>query len=285
MEAEGGIAQARVLDRSSPWADAAGWTGDGLRREVFFFCSRGVELYGSLYVAAEPSRPVGVVACGSWGVEADRTDPLVRSAALSMARLGGAGLVFHYPGYGDSFGDLAELSLADLGEVTCDAVEEASRRCPGIAWALAGFMLGASVACLAHRQAAVERLLLIQPALQPGVYFQRLAKRRLPLAPGPSPREMLQSGGTPGLAYGYPVPRRIVEQAEEADAAVRSALCAFAGEGAVIRHAKPEEADLVPERFEQVVVPGAWRFGSQNNPRLATATADWLDRRTGEEGA
>jgi hypothetical protein len=266
--------------RSQRWSDAASWAGDGLRREVFFFGSQGVDLYGSLYAAAEISRPFGVVACNSWGVEADRCDPLLRSIALEMARLGGAGLVFHYPGYGDSFGDLADLSLEDLSEAACDAVEHASRRCPGLTWITAGLMLGASIACLAQPRAAAGPLLLVQPALQPGAYFERLAKRSRPLAPGPSPREMMEVGSTPGMAYGYPLPSRLAEHPGEADATLRRALASPAADGAVIRHRSPELPDHAPPHFERVEVPGTWRFGSQNNPKLAAATAEWLDRRT-----
>jgi hypothetical protein len=282
MGAAVGISQERDFGArpANRWSDASVWIGDGLRREVFFFRSRGVELYGSLYVAAEISRPFGVVACNSWGVEADRCDPLQRSVALEMARRGGAGLVFHYPGYGDSYGELADLSLMDLGDAAGDAVVEAARRCPGLSWALAGFSLGASVACLARQRAATGPLLLVQPSLRPGAYFQRLAERRRPAAPVPASGEPMEAGTTPGMAYGYPIPARIAENAAAVDEAVASALQDFDGEGVVIRHEKPQDTDPVPDRFQQVGVPGTWRFGSQNNPRLASATVEWLDRRT-----
>jgi hypothetical protein len=257
--------------------DAGVWRGDGLRREVFFFDSRGVQLYGSLYAAAEISRPFGVVACNSWGIEADRADPMERSIALTMARRGGAGLVFHYPGYGDSYGDSAAVDLAVLTEATLDALAEASRRCPDVAWALAGFRLGASVACLARRGAGVEKLLLVQPALRPGRYFEWLSKRAQPLAPGPSPREMLKVGTTPGMAYGYPIPQPIAERAAEADTAVGAALADFAGEGAVVRREKPDGGP-VPAGFEDIRAPGAWRFGALDNAPLVKASAAWLDR-------
>jgi alpha/beta superfamily hydrolase len=268
----------------SRWRDASTWTGDGLRREVFFFHSGGRELYGSLYASTAPSRPFGVVACGSWGVEADRTDPLVRSVALSMARLGGAGLVFHYPGYGDSYGDLAEVGLADLNEAAVDAVEEASRRRPGVAWILAGFMLGAAVACLAQRRAGVERLLLVQPALRPGAYFGRLAGGA-PLAIGNGASgETMTVDAAMGMAYGYPIPARIADRAAEADAAVDAALAAFAGEGAVVGQASHDGQDSTPAGFERVEAPGRWRFGSREHPGLGAAAVEWLDRRTRGEG-
>lgn len=268
----------------SPWSAASAWVGENIRREVFFFPSGGEQLYGSLYTAVTPARPFGIVACGSWGVEADRSDPLLRSVALAMAKLGGAGFVFHYPGYGDSYGDLADVALEDLSQAASDAVTEASRRCPGIEWILAGFMFGASVACLAQREAAVERLLLVRPALRPGAYFERLATSRRPLAPGPAPREMMQPGDAPGMAYGYPIPHRIAEHAAESDAAVSDALAAFEGEGTVISQESREETEPAPPGFEQIGAPGIWRFGALNHPQLSTVTTDWLDRRTGGGG-
>jgi alpha/beta superfamily hydrolase len=264
------------------WGDSGTWVGDQMRREAFFFSSRGVELFGSLYMAAELTRPLGIIACNSWGAEGNRADLVLRMACIELARRGGAGLLFHYPGYGDSHGDLADATLADLSAAAGDAVEQGMRRCPGVSWILAGCMLGASVACLAQRQAAVDTLLLVQPALRPAAYFQRLAKTRSPLAPGPSPREMMHAGTTPGMAYGYPIPRHILELGQEADAAVGAALEAFDGEGVIIRHEKPPGEYDVPEGFEQVDVPGTWRFGSHNNPELTKATVKWLGRRVGE---
>lgn len=280
MEAEARVLAGLPAQGRGRWADADARADDGLRREVFFFRSRGVELYGSLFAAAERTRPYGVVTCQSWGTDADRSDPLLRSVALAMAKLGGAGMVFHYPGFGDSFGNLGALTLADLGEAARDAVAEAARRCPGLSWIFAGFMLGASVAALAQPEADVERLLLVQPALRPGTYFRQLAGRTEPLAPGPSPRAMMTAGTTPGMAYGYPIPHRIAADPAQADLAVAAALAAFEGEGAILRHEEPPEDDPAPARFERLSVPGRWRFGSQNHPRLAAACSDWLERRT-----
>lgn len=267
-------------EAASRWADAAVWKDDELRREAFFFRGGGERLYGSLYAAAELTRPVGLVICGSWGVEADRTDPLVRSTALAMARLGGAALVFHYPGYGDSFGDLAALDLATLSDSAHGAVMQAGERCPGLEWILAGFMFGASVVALAQRRAGVDRLLLVQPALRPGAYFQRLRARRRPLAPGPSPREMMEAGSAPAMTYGYPVPERIAGRAREADAEVAAALATFEGKGAVVRQASSPDEEPVPaaDRLQRIDVPGTWRFGSQNHPQLAAALGEWFDR-------
>jgi hypothetical protein len=262
------------------WGDAVTWIGDGLRREVFYFRSGAVDLYGSLYAATEPSLSFGIVACNSWGVEADRCDPLQRSLALAAARRGGAGMVFHYPGYGDSHGDLAALDMADLAEAAGDAIAEASRRLPGLRWTLAGFMLGASVACLAHRHADAGQLLLVQPELSPAAYFERLATATQPIAPGPNPRNMMQVGEFADMAYGYPVGRRILDRGEETTAAVGSALAAFEGRGAVVRHAKPVATSSIPRCLRRIEVPGAWRFGTQSQPLLAEAANEWLQEQS-----
>lgn len=266
--------------RTRPWSDAGTWLGEGLRREVFYFPSRGVELYGSLYRAAETTLPFGLVVCGSWGVEADRSDPLVRSVALKTARLGGAAIVFHYPGYGDSFGDSAAVGLADLTQAAIDAGAEAERRCPGRSWTFAGFMFGAAIACLAQRRAAADRLLLVQPVLRPGSYFRWLSETSQLLAPGPNPKAMMEPGTTPGMAYGYPVPAAIVKRAEDADAAVTAALAGFDGEGTIIRHeaARGLDPGPMPTTFAEIDVAGVWRFGAQNHPQLARAAAEWLER-------
>ena len=261
------------------WSESSVWTGGGIRREVFFFPAAGGLLYGSFYSGVGATRPFGIVACGSWGVEGDRIDPLVRSAALAAARLGGAAVVFHYPGYGDSYGELAEVGLPDLRDAAVRAAEQASLRRPDVSWALAGFAFGAAVACLAAAPAAAEGLLLVQPALRPGAYFERLSRRTEPLAPGPSARDVLEARADARMAYGYPLPRRVVRHPREADAMVGSSLAAYGGPGALIAHGASSEFASAPERFERIDVPGHWRFGGQNHPGLAAAVVAWLARR------
>jgi uncharacterized protein len=259
------------------WGDTEAWVGEELRREAFFFPSGGGRLYGSLYAAASPSRSSGVVICNSWGFEANQADQTMHRTALAMARAGGAGLIFHYPGFGDSEGDLGEATMDALADAAVDAVEEASRRLPGTRWTLVGLMLGASVAALAARRAGAERLLLIQPALQPSRYFSRLERS--------AKRAAVRVPARAGNAYGYPLPRPILEAAPAIDAAVAAALAEFDGEGAVISYVVPPGSELIPSRFEQIQLPGAWRFGSRQKPELARAARKWLQRPEAEAKA
>jgi len=250
------------------WRDIGSWVGEELRREAFFFDSGGVQLFGSLYAAVPLSRPTGVVICNSWGFEGNQSDITAQRIALTTARTGGAGLVFHYAGFGDSHGDLAEATMEALANAAVDAIAEGSRRLPGTSWVLAGLMFGSAVAALGASRADIDRLLLVQPALRVSAYFSRLeriAKRSAPRMPARA-----------GHAYGYPLPRRILAAAPGIDAAVARALEEFAGGGAVVRHAEPPRSSLIPAHFDDAVAPGTWRFGARQKTHLADTASRWL---------
>lgn len=250
------------------------WTGEKLRREAFFFSSGGDELYGSLYAppAGEPS--LGVVFCNSWGFEGNQASRIAHWASYGLALAGGAGLVFHYPGFGDSHGDPRDATLDRLAEAAAGARAEAARRHPETLWVPAGLMLGGSIAALAvDRGPAADHLLLVQPALRPSRYFARLERA--------SRRSTGELPPASGHAYGYPLGPRLLESAASADAEVEAALARFSGEGTIVRYEAPAELDSAPERFEHVTAPGTWRFGKEEIPELIKATSTWLRKGSG----
>ncbi|CAN5895178.1 hypothetical protein BH20GEM1_BH20GEM1_21390 [soil metagenome] len=246
----------------------ATWEGDSLRREVFFFDSGPHRLYGSLYASARRTHPGGVVLCSSWGIEADRTQDIVHGLAAEAADLGGAAVVFHYPGYGDSGGRIEDVTIEDLVAAAVRAAAEGSRREPGTSWVLAGLMLGASVAALAWQRVAARGLLLVQPALDPGAYFEQLLHR--------VERAGLVEGKNTDTAFGYPVPEAIRSAGPDVAAAVGAELVACAGPGAVVRYAEPKPDEALPEGFDAITAPGSWRFGSMRYPDLARAAVTGL---------
>jgi len=250
------------------WGDKGRWVGAGLRREAFFFPSRGEQIYGSLYAPASTAPVAGVAICNSWGYEGNQSDATVQQVALATARAGGAALLFHYPGFGDSHGEPAEATIDSLVDAAADAVAEASRRLAVSDWTLAGMMFGAAVATLAARRTGAERLLLVQPVLELPPYFARLERS--------ARRAGVRVPARAGNAYGYPLPRRIVDAAAAIDAQLALALAGFGGEGAVVRYAEPPRGEPLPERFEDIVLPGAWRFGARQKPELAEAVSGWL---------
>jgi hypothetical protein len=251
------------------WSDASTWTGGGLRREVFFFPSSGEDLYGSLYASLDRRHSYGLVICSSWGVEADRSQGLSHSLARSMAASGGAALVFHYPGYGDSTGDVASVTMDDLADAVVHATAEASKRHRGANWILVGMMFGASVAALALREAEVRYLLLIQPALDPGAYLRDLVRM--------ARRARLGVGEEAGFAFGYPVPANIIHADSGLASLVKTRLAGFHGRSGIIQYSSPSGAAALDD-FQHITVPGTWTFGAKHHPELRRAAADWIDR-------
>jgi alpha/beta superfamily hydrolase len=259
----------------SDWSNMETWQGNGLRREVFFFPSQGVRLFGSVYATTAPAPPLGVLICNSWGYEGNLASRLVHPISIAMARAGGVAVNFHYPGFGDSEGEWEAITMEAMASAAVDALGEASRRYPDTRWIIAGLMLGASVACLAlGAGASVGQLLLVQPALRPGRYLARLARVSKRSLEGPAPEP------APGFAFGYPLSQAVLDSAAPSDNAVAAALASFDGEGAIVRYAKPAATPSVPPNFEQVCAPGSWRFGTRDNPALADAAVDWLRQRT-----
>lgn len=250
--------------------DIGSWSGDGLRREAFFFESGGKRLYGSLYAAATPTHRGAVALCNSWGFEGNQTDATIQAIALATARGGGAALVFHYPGFGDSEGEPAKVAMEHLVAAALAALDAGGERLHEPEWTLAGTMFGAPVAVLAAPAAGVERLLLIQPALRAGAYFRRLERS--------ARRAAIRVPERAGNAYGYPLPKPIATATPAIEAAVSNALAGFAGSGAVVRYSEPPRDALVPASLEDVVLPGTWRFGARQKPELAKAASEWLRR-------
>jgi alpha/beta superfamily hydrolase len=252
------------------WDELDSWAGEGMRREVFFFRSGGVDLYGSLHAADPQARSFGVVMCNSWGIEADQANRIIYPLAVSVARAGGAALVFHYPGFGDSDGEPDAVTIDSMAAAAGAAVEEGRRRLPVAAWMLAGFMLGASVACLAADPARADALLLVQPSLRPAEHFDELIGKAKRLA------AISRSGDE--AVFGYSLEHALLSSARKAEPAVAAALGAFAGPGAVIRCSSPSVTDDMPTHFERIEVDGAWRFGTRETMGLDTAAGGWIAR-------
>lgn len=122
----------------------------------------------------------------------------MHSFALGVSRLGGAALLFHWPGHGDSHGDLDTVAIADLTRASIDARTVAAERLPGVPWNLAGFRLGAAVALLTAQLVSIPSLLLVQPVFDPEAFFAEAARimRRASLVGGGRPEDELD--GVPG---------------------------------------------------------------------------------------
>jgi hypothetical protein len=223
-----------------------------VRREVFFFPSDADRLYGSLYVSARRRDVPGLVICPSWGFEMGALAVLGHKLAFGLARAGGAGLVFHPPGHGDSTGRADVLDLSRLAAAAMDARASVLDREPDRSWGFAGIGLGASFAALAATTVDCDVLALIQPSLDPRMYFTRLLA-----AAG---RGNLGAGAPPGVAFGHPVPVALMDGPEPEPL---RALNAFNGHAIAVVMTSPPPGPL-PDRIESVRVRGRWRYPLPN---------------------
>jgi hypothetical protein len=251
--------------RDDRWTAASSWGRGRSHRETFLFGSGDDVLYASLYGSPRSERALGVVVCPSWGAEGRHLLTLGHRLALGVAKRGGTGLVFHWPGFEDSEGESGDATLDLLTQACLDAAAAGRARTPVTRWAVVGIGLGASVATLAAPQLAARSLLLVQPSLDPSRYVDDLERT--------GKRAALRLGAPDGWAFGHPVPVGL--RTADAAARVRDALAAFDGRAAVVAYAEP--APGVPAGLAMHTVPGDWRRPRLRDHRpLVAAAAKWL---------
>ncbi len=235
------------------WADAATWSGGGIRRDAWFFESNGERLLASLYIPLGSRVANGFVVCPSWGWEFVQQHELCHGLALELARAGVAGLVYHPPGHGDSTGDPERATVDVLLDAAVDASASATDRLPDASLRFAGVRLGAALAVLAASRRTTDGLLLIQPALDPARFFEEMAAagRR-----GRMRREAAEGDAFDRMVFGHPLADGLVLSARGRDAT--GSLASFDGTAVAVRYAHPGP-DPLPAKVATVTVPGAWR--------------------------
>src|SRR2546430_2704238 len=197
--------------------DTAILTLDGIHREMAFVPSGTARLYASLYAGSPPRLGSAFVIVPSWGVELGALQDLAHDLAAELARLGGACVLYHAPGHGDSTGNPAALTPSELVRAAVDVAGWARSRASDWNWNFAGLRLGAAVAAMAAtltEELAANPdpvLLLVQPALDPVTYVRGVeaaaARTGARDAGGllfghPRPAVQAWSGGTDGIASG-----------------------------------------------------------------------------------
>jgi hypothetical protein len=250
----------------NPWDDASSWEGDGVRREVFLFASGSDQLYGSMYASIAPRAAIRLVICTGWGHDFIQLNELNHMIGLGVARLGGAALLFHPSGLGDSTGSMRTLTVQGHAAAALDAAAESARRTGLDGWGFVGVKLGAASAVLAAAQAGSNILALVDPVLDLPPHFEELRRRARRLALGRTGELTL---------FGHPLP-----DGAEADLPAPSPLEVlrdFGGRAGIIRWSQPAPKSL-PEDVETVVVPGSFSTppGPKEQTTLAAATVTWI---------
>ncbi|HEX9236520.1 MAG TPA: hypothetical protein VF972_09605 [Actinomycetota bacterium] len=250
----------------NPWADASSWEGDGLRRHVFFFNSGTERLYGSLYAAIDARTDVRLVICTGWGHDMLQLNDLDHHLALGIARLGGAAVLFHPPGHGDSTGSIADLTVQQHVAAALDAGEVAAKVVGSDGWSFCGVRIGAAVAALASLDGGGRLLPMIEPVLDLPRHFEALRRRA---------RRVSLGRGDDDILFGHPLPTRAETTPPGRDPA--EGVSRFPGPAAAIRFSD-SPAEVLPEGLDVVEVPG--RFSNPPGPReqatMASAAVRWI---------
>jgi len=220
-------------------------------------------LFATMQASRDPRAP-GLVICLSWGWELSHYADSAHRLADALAERGGAAMVLHWPGHGDSTGTPDEATMPRLAQAAGDALRAARDWLPEARWGLAGIRLGAAVAALTAAETDAAFLAMIQPELDPVRFFEesREAARRVSLI-----RE-----GAPRWWFGQELPDRVVRSAHEVD--VSEAIDSYPGPCLVVRYEQPAPPDPLPGR--ECVFPGSWRDPSGRGALIEKA-AQCLD--------
>ena len=251
----------------NPWANLSLWQGNGVRRELFNFNSGKEQLYGSLYAAMDPSRDLRMVVCPGWGFDFFQMNDLMHALALGIARLGGAAVLLHPPGHGDSRGSIEDLTVDRNVAAALDAAGEAGGRIGGDTWDFGGIRIGAAVAALAADSVGGRLLPLIDPVLDLPSHFEAITRRAKRLSLGRT--------DAPSL-FGHPLPKRAM--AELPARSPKEVVAEFGGLAAAIHFADDVVEHDLGDRVEHVQVPGKFsnpaKLGEQET--LAEAALGWI---------
>jgi pimeloyl-ACP methyl ester carboxylesterase len=244
----------------SDWSDAAVWEGGGLRREVCYLRSGEAEVFVSTW-GPLTSAAFALLVCPPWGFEGSTSADLQTGIAHEAARRGGLGVVFHYPGHGDSTGDERTATVETMVRAAVDTARAVSDRFAGELM-LAGLRLGASVAVLAAADLHPARVLVVDEELDPASYFSELARR--------ARRASLAYPGSKDLAFGVPLSDAVARSGQGAASALRALDCPVTA----LHHR--DFAGRTPLGHATVDADAQWLVRAPHR-QIVAAAARWLD--------
>lgn len=251
------------------WSDARVVERGGIRQEVRYVASRGVDVLACSWTAAPRRRPHTLLSCGPWGFESVVFRDVPEGLASGAASDGGAGVGFDYPGHGDSLGAVEQATLDALVAAAIDV----ARACGGPPWAVAGFRLGASVAALVAGELDADAVLLVEPELDPERHLAQVARR--------SRRANLGDPEAEGLVFGVPLGPAVLDSVAGTGAQVDAALAHVRCPVATVRFSDTVAAGdggKADARGEDIVIEGALTYEGRRHPQLVDAGCAWLAR-------
>ena len=147
-----------------------------------FFDSNGYALFGVLYTpgAHSPAPATGYLVCHPFAEEKKAAQNVLVEIARTLCDQGFPVFLFDLRGCGDSQGDLSEATLSAWQEDIANAAMLLKQRTHVQSLGAVGVRLGAFL-CATHRPASelFDRLVLIEPVLDPARYLKQSLKSKL----------------------------------------------------------------------------------------------------------
>jgi hypothetical protein len=237
-----------VTQPASGWSEASKWDDETCHRESFRLSSGDDKLYASLYSSRPTTPKMGVVVLPHWGHDGRFLLEWCHALALGAARLGGCGLLVHWPGSEDSEGDPGRVTVDQLVQAVLSALCAGKERLPEVPWSVAGVRLGATVASIAAARAEAHKVALVQPVLDPEPYFNGV-ERRARLV-----RALTRGAPHPGWGFGEEVPSGLRGLSA---GLVRKGLEGLRADVAVVHYRLPVLGPL-PPNIRDITVRGKW---------------------------
>lgn len=153
----------------------AGFVGEGIEERAFHIEVDDGLCFALLYRPAEP-KETGFVVCHSYGLEFLTLRRTERAVARSLAALGHPVIAVHCRGFGDSSGSLADTTLESIHKDVRTAAERLSTLTGTQRLGLIGAKFGGLVAGTLAKAGGIDRLVLINPALDGRSYFRQMIR-------------------------------------------------------------------------------------------------------------
>lgn len=227
-----------LLTRSSSYVS------EGVKETAFFLEAGDGRCLATLYTGASGSTATGFAVCHSYGLELLTLRRTERAIARSLARLGHPVLAFHRRGHGDSSGSLEDATLEQQLQDVGAAIEYLSTDLSCTRLGLIGARFGALLAGLFTRDHKIDRLLLVNPAVNGHTYFRQFF-RELQLVqlsnPGNDPKQsrdpraLLRRDGVVDV-LGHPVYAHLYDALAEID--LSEHLASFSGDALILQVSK-----------------------------------------------
>jgi pimeloyl-ACP methyl ester carboxylesterase len=151
------------------------FVSDGIDERAFHLPVDGGQCFTLLYRPREP-KETGFVVCHSYGLEFLTLRRTERAVARALAALGHPVVAVHFRGFGDSSGSLEDTTLDSIHDDVRAAATHLSKVTGSKRLGLVGAKFGGLVAGTLAASGGVERLVLINPALDGRSYFRQMIR-------------------------------------------------------------------------------------------------------------